>query len=137
MRNLTEDLEVCDLVFVYGTLKYGECNSHRFTDNDEYLGSRVTKDKYVLGNIGFPYMFDESLNEDFDSEFLKPVLGDLFRVNSESTLKSLDALEGEGHHYIRKLLELSDGTISWAYFKPTFTNCYICGTTEEGYWVWN
>jgi len=133
-----DDLNITPLVFVYGTLKYGYGNWRWLLQGEEYLGPAITNEKYVLGDIGFPYMFKDAENAVPD-ELLKPVLGDLFKVSDDKTVKGLDNLEGEGHHYHRELMYTTTGDKAWAYFNKDLSDisrCYKCDTTEDDEWVW-
>lgn len=137
---MKDPLSVTPLVFVYGTLKYGHSNWRWCLSEEEYLGPAVTADRYVMGDVGFPYIFPEYVVEgQIDDEYLKPVLGDLFRISDETTMKQLDYLEGEGSHYHRKLTQTTDGDKVWIYICLDWhriSRCYKCETTENGAWKW-
>ena len=135
-----EVLKYCDLFFVYGSLQKGEWN-HSYLLNATYVGDAVTLDKYVMGDVGFPYIFPESvLIGDYQRSLLKPVVGELYQVHDTDTIMSLDRLEGEGNHYHRNLIQTSTGDTCWIYEQHDITliqSCYECNTTEEGEWKWN
>lgn len=140
-------MEKNDLVFVYGTLKKGEGNSSLLSFS-EFLGERTTKEGYLLVASGFPFMVPrdvlsslEEYGEDLKEEWIKPVKGHLFRLDSERTLGSLDMLEGEGHFYHRRQIELSTGETAWAYLILDVDTLFYfgvtpCATTDKGEWVW-
>lgn len=109
-----------NLVAVYGTLKKGYSNYHRFLGGAKYIGSGETKDKYPLLVSGLPYLIE------------KKGLGhhvnvDVFKV-TDSELANLDALEGHPRWYVRKQIPVLVGTncltkqkiqyTCWVYFNP-------------------
>lgn len=134
------DLETNDTVFVYGTLKKGYGNSRIFTRHEaEYLGSKVTKDAYVLGDIGFPYLFSHSATEGLDEVLFKPVVGDLWRVPNSMCLASLDSLEGVPSHYERHLIKLEGDIEAWTYMQMdsrALSRCLYCNVTDDNQWIW-
>ena len=132
-------LEVTPYLFVYGTLKKGHWNN-RLLSTSEYVGQRVTADKYCLGDVGFPYAFPSYVFEgyEFEEEFL-PVLGDLFKVTEPTVMFSVDCLEGEGRHYHRRLIETTEGETAWMYHQldpMSINHCYLCSVTPEGEYEW-
>lgn len=135
------DLELCNRVFVYGTLMKGHGNSRIFVRHEaEYLGSAVTMDEYVLGDVGFPYMFSEKATRTSHHEYKFPVRGDLWEIPNEACLMSLDFLEGVPSHYQRELIELSDGQVVWAYLqndKHVLSYCYACDLNDNNEWQWS
>lgn len=128
-------------VFVYGTLKKGEGNYHRLLSSSEYIGPNVTKEKYILGDVGVPYLFSKEAglhHFDEDHRYWKQVAGDVFTVNEE-TFAALDRLEGYPVHYNRMEIELVDGQQAWVYYQEEpymMQHCTECNTTDEGYWTW-
>jgi len=129
-------------VFVYGSLKKGYGNN-RLLLNAEFLGERVTASEYILGDVGFPYMFPRAaFNEEFNSRnhsLFKQVQGELYVVD-EATLARLDRLEGEGIHYHRLEILLEDDDLVYTYLQldpHAVHSCDACDETEEGYWKWN
>ena len=132
-------LEVTPYLFVYGTLKKG-CGNNGLLSDSEYVGQRVTSDKYCLGDVGFPYAFPAHVFDgyEFEEEFL-PVLGDLFKVTNPVVMARVDALEGEGSHYHRKLIETTEGETAWMYHQlnpMSINSCYLCSVTPEGEYEW-
>lgn len=131
-------LSITPFVFVYGTLKFGEGNWSWALSGEEYVGPSVTSEKYVLGNVGFPYMFKDA-DGMVPDDLLKPVVGDVFKVSNERTMMKLDALEGEGSHYHRELITTEDGYTCWTYFQKdlyALYRCEPCVITEDDCWVW-
>lgn len=141
MEKQEDPLSVTPLVFVYGTLKYGHGNWRWCLSGEEYLGPAVTADRFVMGNVGFPYIFPEDkVSGLVDEELLKPVLGDLFKVSNDDTMVKLDFLEGEGTHYHRQLVQTTHGDTVWIYVNLDWRDmrrCYACETTESGEWEWH
>jgi len=135
-----DGLSVTPLVFVYGTLKYGYGNWRWCLSDEEYLGPAVTAERFVMGNVGFPYIFPEfKVKGLVDEELLKPVLGDLFKVSNDTTLEALDRLEGEGTHYHRRLIQTTHEDTVWTYVNLDWrdmSRCYQCEITDEGEWLW-
>lgn len=135
-----DDLSICPLFFVYGTLKQGHWNN-TILQEEIFLGEAVTYDKYVLGDVGFPYAFPaHTVPESFPESLLKPVRGELYQVSREATVRRLDRLEGNGSHYHRELIKTTTGDTCWMYHQLDFNrmyDCYKCDTTEEGEWEWN
>lgn len=141
MEEETDLLSITPLVFVYGTLKFGYGNWRWCLSNEEYLGPAVTADRFVMGNVGFPYIFPEDkVSGLVEEDMLKPVLGDLFKVSHEDTMTKLDRLEGEGYHYHRKLIQTTHGDTVWTYVNLDWrdmTRCRVCEVTEQGEWKWD
>jgi gamma-glutamylcyclotransferase (GGCT)/AIG2-like uncharacterized protein YtfP len=131
-------LNVTPLFFVYGTLKYGHGNWRWCLSDSEYIGPTVTEEEYVLGDVGFPYMFKDMENL-MPEHLLKPVVGDLFKVSDDRTVAALDRLEGHPNHYTRELMRTAQGDLCWAYFNKNISDlyrCYKCDVTEDNQWVW-
>jgi gamma-glutamylaminecyclotransferase len=83
-------------VFVYGTLKRGYGN-HRLLATSHFVGDAVTVEKYRMIDAGFPVVLDGSREHN--------VAGEIYQCD-DATLRRLDALEGEGHMYDRKLIDV-------------------------------
>ena len=83
---------MCELFFVYGTLKRGY-NNNKLLKDSKYLGTAVSEEKYLLLDCGFPMAV---LNEAG-----LPVLGEVFEVTSKEAEASLDWLESNGCFYTR------------------------------------
>ena len=134
-------MNICDKVFVYGTLQQGYGNNRLLKDHDaDCLGTRVTADKYVLGDVGFPYaLTPEAVEGRLEEEMFRPVEGELWSIPNEDCLASLDRLEGNGHHYTREVIQLSTGEEAWMYLQPDWQvlyHCTRCTITEEGNYKW-
>tara|TARA_R100001594_G_scaffold11802_6_gene26483 strand:- start:1234 stop:2334 length:1101 start_codon:yes stop_codon:yes gene_type:complete len=104
-----------NLIAVYGTLKKGYSNYHRYLTNSKYVGSGNTQDKYPLVIQGLPYMVNQKgvgYNVDVD----------IFRV-SDTILKDIDRLEGHPNWYKRIQVPITTKKnkktlICWIYFNP-------------------
>ena len=132
-------MDECDKVFVYGSLKKGWVNNRLLMSSTLLQSNAVTKDKYGLLNVGFPYMIPEHrFPEDMQEEYCKQVQGELYQMKNENTLRALDFLEGEGSHYDRRLILLEDNTECWTYLLLQGAPYEInkCNLTTEGYWLW-
>lgn len=93
------------LVFVYGTLRKGECNYH-LLEKSEYLGRFETEPNYQLYDYGdYPGLAHGS----------NSVIGEVYRID-EMTLEQLDVLEDESVEFHRESIETSYG-LAWVYMK--------------------
>jgi gamma-glutamylaminecyclotransferase len=82
------------IFFVYGTLKRGYSNNYILA-GVEFIGKAVTKDRFKLLQLGsFPAARLDKLG--------RPILGELFNVQSVDTLRQLDLLEGNGTFFERQ-----------------------------------
>jgi gamma-glutamylcyclotransferase (GGCT)/AIG2-like uncharacterized protein YtfP len=90
-------------LFVYGTLRRGECN-HRELRGSVFLGFARTTPRYAVRRIaGFPALLPGT-NE---------VSGELYEVDGD-LLARLDRFEGDA--YRRRLVDLTGGASAQAYF---------------------
>lgn len=98
-----------ELVFVYGTLKFGYSNSS-FLTNAKIIGRGITKDKFSLYVGSLPYL---------TSEMIHQVKGEVYEV-SKQRLAYLDSLEGHPNFYkrwkIKIKLENNKTVTCWTYF---------------------
>ena len=88
------------LVFVYGSLKSGEWNNY-ILQGSRLLGTYLTKDNFLLTDVGFPYLIPEDRLTGDRKGAGRQVAGEVYEVTEEAVLARLDALEGEGYHYAR------------------------------------
>jgi gamma-glutamylaminecyclotransferase len=88
-----------NLVAVYGTLKIGKGN-HGLLSNSIYMGTARTKDLMRLCVVSLPYLVRG------ESEEGKNVLVELYYVD-DSTLASLDRLEGHPVYYKREKMKFT------------------------------
>lgn len=110
------------LVFVYGTLRKGECN-HSLLQNSEYLGMFETEPNYQLFNIGsYPGVTEGNCR----------VIGEVYRINDD-TLKQLDILEDVPIEYIRESIETPYGS-AWFYIYNGVSS--LDETITSGNWVY-
>lgn len=102
------------LIFVYGTLRQGQCNHRFFLDRSKFLGMAKTKKRYALYGDGVPCLSR--------IKAVSQVTGEVYSVD-DATLLNLDQLEGHPDMYKREQAEviLQDGTeiIAWVYFCDT------------------
>lgn len=100
-------------IAVYGTLKKGHGNYHRFLAQAEFVGAGITQDKYPLLIDGLPYLLPEK-------GVGHRVEMHVFRVTDEM-LQEIDHLEGHPNWYVRKRVAVhvgSDTFHAWTYFNP-------------------
>ncbi|ONI46484.1 hypothetical protein AN640_03395 [Candidatus Epulonipiscium fishelsonii] len=88
----------CNKVFVYGTLMKSYSNNKHYLEDAIYLGKRVLDD-YELYDLGvYPGIVDKKGEK---------VKGELYHIE-DYMLDELDALEGEGILYIRRIVDVRD-----------------------------
>ncbi len=94
-------------VFVYGSLKLGFWNNERFLSNSDYLGDSETAEHCydMVSFTSFPGVVEGGKYG---------ICGEVYEVD-DYTLARLDLLEGNGHFYVRKLVELTSGDEAWMY----------------------
>lgn len=87
------------LVFIYGTLKQGQCRGHSM-QNARYLGIALTTPNFAMYNVGdYPALTFDSLASDHR------VCGELYECD-EVLMRDLDRIEGVPHLYKRDKVEL-------------------------------
>lgn len=92
-------------VFVYGTLRRGECN-HEVLRGARFVGAARTEPRYRLVDLGaFPAMLAGGTTA---------VAGEVYEVDG-ATLAALDRLEGTPRFYERAVVVLEGGTEVQAY----------------------
>lgn len=96
------------LFFVYGSLKQGNWNNS-LLDASELISNAVTKDEFLLTDVGFPYMVPKGAHTEATGHLSLPVVGEVYRVTSDEVEARLDMLEGVcSGHYERHILEVQD-----------------------------
>jgi len=93
------------ILFVYGSLKRGECN-HALIADQRYLGPAMTAAKYRVVDLGqYPGLVKDERNG-------VSIRGELFKV-SECSIAELDDFEGSPEHYKREPIEVVgfEGTV--------------------------
>ena len=102
------------LIFVYGTLRKGQCNHRYFLDRSKFLGMAKTKKRYALYGHGILVLSRAGS--------ISQVTGEVYSVD-DATLLNLDRLEGHPDSYKREQAEviLQEGTdlSAWIYFCDT------------------
>ena len=139
IEKLKESLKATQFVFVYGTLQQRNNKNHRHFKFSEFIGADTTEDKFILGDVGYPYAFPEENVPEKYHEYLLPVEGEVYKVKGEGTLLSLDFMEGYPNHYDRKIITTKQGHKCWMYIQRSWWRmdyCRICSITEEGNWKW-
>ena len=138
LADIERDLDICNRVFVYGTLQGGQCNNRLLLSADK-LSSTTTQDKFALGDVGFPYAFHYSVVPDEYKKLLHPVKGELYKMDSMYTFLQLDGLEGYPSHYNRRVVKTATGMTAWMYMNDDWASASMCNACklEEGVWVWS
>ncbi len=91
-------------VFVYGTLRKGQCN-HRLLKSARYLGIFITRPRYTMLNLGaYPAVVTGGATA---------VTGEVYDI-TVPTLAALDRLEDYPRSYTRDILETPYGN-AWFY----------------------
>lgn len=102
-----------NVIAVYGTLRKGMGNYHRYLRNAKHLGSGTTQDKYPMIAKGIPYVYDEKGRGN-------QIVVDVFKVG-DMDLKPIDQLEGHPDWYERKQIPvvMKSGKVitAWLYFQ--------------------
>lgn len=110
-----------DLIFVYGTLRQGECAdlSEKSFGNGKKHATFVKEDR-INGNIydlgwfpGFLRLTDDK-DVPFETE-LPFVVGDVFRLDSDDIASQLDGYEGFPNLYGRSQAQTEGGLTVWVY----------------------
>lgn len=136
-------LDDCPNVFVYGTLKRGRGN-HVILDSSPYLGAAITCDDFALGDAGVPYAFPEDVvPKEYHGSILHPIIGELYRMDSERVAERLDALEGYPQYYYRRITDvqvISTKVVypAWIYTIEDFDYATWCDAAhfDKGAWSW-
>ena len=111
---MEDNITLTTTLFVYGTLRQGQCNHHYFLDRSKFLGMAKTKKRYALYGHGIPVLSR--------AVSISQVTGEVYSID-DATLLNLDRLEGHPDMYKREQAEvvLQDGTelSAWIYFCDT------------------
>ena len=104
-------MKVGDLLFVYGTLRPGECADLSKRDGVKHLGSdAVNGELYDLGwypgAVAAPCQFDTGAPS---------IKGDVFELLEESIIATLDGYEGYPNLYDRIQTHTAQGRCVWIY----------------------
>lgn len=106
---LQKDFEKCDRIFVYGTLRQNG-GANNLLNGSEYLGTTNIKNFKMLNAGAFPVITEAHKKEN------KAVVGEVYAIDSMSTLGSLDYYEGyHNSFYDRKVVDTEYGD-AWVYF---------------------
>ena len=87
------------LMAVYGTLRQGWSNHQRLI-GAEFMGTTKTKPEYLMMAEGIPFVIEGGTTA---------ITVELYNVESEAMLKSIDSLEGHPFMYKRTPITLPDG----------------------------
>lgn len=88
-----------ELVFIYGTLKQGQCRGLSMR-GARYLGVALTLPKFAMYNVGqYPALVEDDLSTD------RRVCGEIYECDEEH-LADLDRIEGCPHLYRRGTVEI-------------------------------
>jgi len=84
-------------IMVYGTLKRGYWNN-RLLDGAEFVGEALTVKNYIMTGNGIPFIHPNKGG--------LPVKGEVYEINPDKHLSSLDRLEGHPHTYTRTTIDV-------------------------------
>lgn len=127
-----------NLFFVYGTLQRGYGNNSILRDST-FIQSDVTEGRYYLGDVGYPYAFPKyRVSSWINDDCLLPVRGEVWEVEDPKVVQRLDWLEGEGHHYHRRLTRTQSGETVNIYEQLDSTMIGTCRPCYKlnGEWKW-
>lgn len=94
-------------VFVYGTLKKGECNN-RLLEHSQFISSATIRDFTAINTPSFPYAIR--------TREAKMLHGEVYKI-TPTVLRILDSLEGYPNHYDRGTVDIV-GKSCYIYFLP-------------------
>lgn len=112
-----KDIQECQHVFVYGTLKQAHGNHRLIKANEIHFASdAVTVEEFHLYVDGLPFVVEK------EEEGGKRIEGELYVLEHSEQLAALDRLEGHPNFYERRVIEVEteSGAIvdAWLYFHP-------------------
>lgn len=138
LEDIERDLDICNRVFVYGTLQDKQCNNGLLSASDK-LSATTTKEGFALGDVGFPYAFHSSVVPDKYKKLLFPVKGEVYKMDSMFTFLQLDGLEGFPSHYNRRVIRTATGMTAWMYMNDDWSSASMCNACklEKGVWTWS
>ena len=147
VTTLEEDLNKCNLVFTYGTLKLGRGNDRILTRHEaQYKGSVRTKEDYAMGSSGCPFIFPQRVIDEvggLEEEWYAPVRGDLWEIPNTQCFASLDMLEGHPSFYTRTTIitvnDEGNEQEAWAYEQLSDYWLYqssVVDFNEDGEYEW-
>ena len=137
LDQIQKDLDICDRVFVYGTLQSTHGNNSLLSTASK-LGVTKTTAAFALGDVGFPYAFHSSRVPEQYNKLLYPVKGEVYKLDGVTTFMSLDRLEGFPRHYNRRIVDTEMGLSAWMYHQDDWdcaTHCEACHLVD-GVWQW-
>lgn len=128
-------------VFVYGSLKKDRWN-HHVLGASEFVADAVTRERFLLTDVGFPYMVPETDNSTQTSS--EKVVGEVYKVIDPEVLDNLDGLEGVSHghykHYHTTVDAGGDTPIDVMTYVPVDSDraCQnlVCNQNKDGNYVW-
>lgn len=122
--NKKADIQIGDLVMVYGSLRDGMGNN-RLLDGLEVKSREQIGGFKMYSMGGFPFITHASKDD--------TITGEIYEVDSESRAQNLDGLEGYPTFYDREQVDTSLGK-AWIYFIDS-RNTDNYPPVEEGDWV--
>ena len=113
-KKLTDDFNKTNYLFVYGTLMTGYNNNY-LLKNSKYIGDAKTMQSYLMTANGIPFVIKKTQQS--------VIHGELYRINSKESLKTIDWLEGHPDGYRREVIDIQvddKQEKAWIYFYPEF-----------------
>lgn len=113
------DLQVTNLVFVYGSLKSGQWNHDllsgcNMVEEEDYL----REGRYLMSGSGVPCIYPKAVIPHVDDDLFQPIKGQVWEIDSPRRLQFLDYLEGHPRNYYRTLTTTVKGHFVWLYVIP-------------------
>ncbi len=130
----TSDIQIGDLVAVYGSLRSG-LHNHSVLGNSEFIGESVVHGfKMIKYSSSFPAVTPSDSVVTADRESGEPmvantIITEVYKVTTEADAVSLDWLEGYPSFYDRKKVSTEHGD-AWVYFIQDLQGEVI----EDGDW---
>lgn len=85
-----------ELFFVYGTLK-SKHHNNRILEGATFVGHGITEDEFAMVGDGCTFVFKDHTRHQY------PVVGEVYSISNEETVRRLDRLEGVSHGFYERI----------------------------------